>query len=171
MRVRLGDVRDWPFIHALGKLGIPHSISPWRKQPMEETMKYRESILKGFWTWIQQSGSIVFIAEAEASSGEDDASPKTGKTRPIGYLVLQPSSREELTGVSQGWIMDFAVLPEWRGKGAGRKLMKAAEDYCRKQKIPYLGLAVSSHNVPALHLYEQLGFAEERKLMVKRLES
>lgn len=156
MRVRLGDVRDWPFIYALGKLGIPHSISPWRKQPMEETLKYRESILRGFWTWIQQSGSIVFIAEASVEA--------------VGYLVLQTSSREELTGVLQGWIMDFAVLPEWRGKGVGRELLKAAEDHCGEQGIPYLGLAVSSHNVRALHLYEQFGFAEERKLMVKRLK-
>jgi len=170
MRVRLGDVRDWPFIYALGKLGIPHSISPWRKQPMEETLKYRESILRGFWTWIQQSGSIVFIAEAKSLDEEGKSGLEAGKTQPIGYLVLQPSSREELTGVLQGWVMDFAVLSEWRGKGAGTELMKAAEDYCVKQKIPYLGLAVSSHNVSALHLYEQLGFAEERKLMVKRLE-
>jgi len=168
MRVRFGDVRDWPFMYALGKLGIPDSISPWRKQPMAETLKYRESILKGFWTWIQQSGSIVFIAEASVEKGKPDL--ETGKTKAIGYLVLQPSSREELTGVLQGWIMDFAVLPEWRGKGAGRKLMKAAEDHCVKEGILYLGLAVSSHNVRALHLYEQSGFAEERKLMVKQLE-
>ena len=166
MRVRLGDVRDWPFIYALGKLGIPHSISPWRKQPMAETLKYRESILKGFWNWIQQSGSIVFIAEDSVEEGKSC----TGKAQTIGYLILQPSSREELTGVSQGWVMDFAVLPEWRGKGAGRKLLKAAEDHCSEQGILYLGLAVSSHNVRALHLYEQFGFAEERKLMVKQLE-
>ena len=153
---------------ALGKLGIPHSISPWRKQPMEETLKYRESILRGFWTWIQQSGSIVFIAEASVEEGKPGS--ETGKTQAVGYLVLQTSSREELTGVLQGWIMDFAVLPEWRGKGAGRELLKAAEDHCGEQGIPYLGLAVSSHNVRALHLYEQFGFAEERKLMVKRLE-
>lgn len=167
MRVRLGDVRDWPFMHALGKQGIPHSVSPWRKQPMEETLKYREGILRGFWTWIQQSESIVFIAEAPVE-GKTDLD--TGKIKSIGYLVLHTSSREELTGVFQGWIMDVAVLPEWRGKGAGRELLKAAEDHCVEQGILYLGLAVSSHNVRALHLYEQFGFAEERKIMVKRLE-
>ncbi|GEM_PF-454894 len=168
MLVRIGDVRDWPFMHALGKLGIADSISPWRKQPMEETLKYRERILKGFWTWIQQSGSTAFIAEASVE--ECEGGPKTGKNRLIGYLVLHTSAKEELTGLSQGWIMDFAVLPEWRGKGAGRELLKAAEDHCRELGLPYLGLAVSSHNVRALHLYEQSGFAEERKLMVKRLE-
>lgn len=168
MRVRIGDVRDWSFIYALSKLGIPHSISPWRKQPMEETLKYREGILKGFWAWIQQSGSIVFIAESSVEEGKSCS--ETGKSQAIGYLVLHTSAREELTGVSQGWIMDFAVLPERRGKGVGRELLKAAADHCVEIGIPYLGLAVSSHNVNALHLYEQFGFAEERKLMVKCLE-
>ncbi|MGI6119917.1 MAG: GNAT family N-acetyltransferase [Desulfosporosinus sp.] len=167
MRVRLGDVRDWPFMYALGKLVISSSISPWRKQSMAETIKYRENILKGFWTWIQQSGSIVFIAEVPVEERETVGEKK--KAKAIGYLVLQPSATEELTGVSQGWIMDLAVLPEWRGKGVGRELLKAAENHSGKQGIPYLGLAVSSHNVGALHLYEQFGFAEERKLMVKRL--
>ncbi len=168
MRVRFGSVRDWPFIYAMGKIGIPYSISPWRKQSMDETLKYRESILKGFWAWIEQSGSVVFIAEASVEE-EGKSGLKTEKNRSIGYLVLQTSSREELTGISQGWIMDLAVLPEWRGKGVGKELLIAAEKHCREQGIPYLGLAVSSHNVRALHLYEQFGFAEERKLMVKPL--
>lgn len=157
MHVRRGDIHDWPFIYDLGKLGIPASISPWRKQSMAETLNYREAILRGFWTWIQQTGSIIFIAEQE-------------KRQAIGYLVLHPTAREELTGLIQGWVMDVAVAPGWRRKGAGRELLKAAEDYCREQKITYLGLAVSSHNIKALTLYESLGFAEERKLMVKSLE-
>ena len=167
MQVRRGDIHDWPFMYALGKVGIPASISPWRKQSMKETLNYREAILRGFWTWIQQTGSIIFIAEApEAkSAGERE------KWQSIGYLVLHPAAKEELTGLTQGWVMDVAVTPEWRRKGAGRVLLKAAEDYCREHKISYLGLAVSSHNLNALKLYESLGFAEERKLMVKSLEN
>lgn len=162
MQVRQGNVRDWPFMYALGKLGIPDSISPWRKQTMEATLKYREEFLRGFWTWIQQSKSEVFIAEeAEHSEG--------GVMRPIGYLVLHGSAREELTGLPQGWIMDIVVQPEYRGKGTGKALLEAAENYCRRQEIPYLGLAVSSHNVKALRLYENFGFCEERKLLVKSL--
>lgn len=157
MRVRQGNVRDWPFMYDLGKNVIPASISPWRKQSMEDTLKYREKILKGFWTWIQQTDSKVFIAETE-------------KEKPVGYLVLHPSSREELTGVLQAWVMDLAVLPEYRHHGVGQHLMEYAEKYSREQGIHYLGLAVSSHNLDALHLYEKLGFVEERKLMVKVLE-
>ncbi|MDR3600670.1 MAG: GNAT family N-acetyltransferase [Desulfosporosinus sp.] len=168
MRVRQGDIHDWPFMYALAKIGIRDSVSPWRKQPLEETLNYRDTILKGFWTWIQRSGSIVFIAEVPKETGESCS--ETEMTQPIGYLVLHALSREEITGVKQGWIMDLGVLPEWRGKGAGRVLLKAAEDHCREQQVPYLGLAVTTHNVRALHLYERFGFAEERRLMVKPLE-
>lgn len=163
MQVREGNVRDWPFIYALGKNGMLDSISPWRKQAIEDTLKYREGFLKGFWTWIRSTGSVVMIVENRESQVE-------GKAQPIGYLVLHPTSREELTGLTQGWIMDIGVLPEWRGKGAGQVLLKAAEDYCREEEIFYLGLAVSSHNVRALKLYEKYGFAEERKLLVKCIQ-
>lgn len=165
MQVRQGNVRDWPFMYALGKIGIPESISPWRKQPMEVTLKYREEFLRGFWTWIQQSEAKVFIVEEVKQEAEEAQS-----VHPLGYLVLHDSAREELTGLTQGWIMDIVVLPEWRGKGAGKVLLKAAEDHCKEQGISYLGLAVSSHNIKALKLYESYGFAEERKLLVKQLD-
>ncbi|MHB1652095.1 MAG: GNAT family N-acetyltransferase [Desulfitobacteriaceae bacterium] len=160
MQIRLGDVQDWPFIYALGKTVVQDSISPWRKQSLNKTLKYRTTILKGLWTWIQQTNSKVFIAET---------TDEKGNPVKAGYLILYPEYREELTGLNQGWVMDVAVTKEWRGQGLGRALLVAAENYCREAGIPYLGLAVSSHNLKALTLYESLGFAEERKLMVKVL--
>ena len=159
MHIRLGDVHDWPFIYDLSKDVISTSISPWRRQPMEETIKYRDKILKGFWTWIQQTDSKVFIAEEIEEKN----------IKKLGYLILYPGSIEELTGLNQAWIMDFAVLSSYRGYGTGTALLETAEEFCYDSGIVYLGLAVSSHNYKALQLYEKFGFAEERKLMVKVL--
>lgn len=175
MQVRQGDVRDWPFIYALSKEVARDSISPWRRQPMEKSLKYRENMLKGFWTWIQQTDSVVFIAEIEdGKAGKAEKTEKTGEDEkdnkvPIGYLILYPDAKEELTGLKQGWIMDFAVLAAYRGQGAGKAMLKFAEDYCREKGLEYLGLAVSSHNIRALTMYEKFGFIEERKIMVKIL--
>ncbi|AGA70241.1 acetyltransferase [Desulfitobacterium dichloroeliminans LMG P-21439] len=141
----------------LAKDVIPVNISPWRQQPLEETLKYRVKMLKNFWTWIKQSDSKVFIAETELH-------------QPVGFLVLYAHAVEELTGLHQAWIMDLAVLGEYRKKGIGKVLMEAAEGYCREESIRYLGLAVSTHNIQALNLYQSLGFVEERKLMVKVLK-
>lgn len=168
MHVREGDVHDWPFIYALGKVGMVDSISPWRKQSMKETLRYREEFLTGFWDWIEKTGSVVFIVEGAKEVGA--SSSEAEKPQPIGYLVLHPTAREELTGLTQGWVMDIGVVPEWRGKGVAQVLLKVAENYCRVQKVSYLGLAVSSHNVRALRLYEKFSFAEERKLLVKCID-
>ena len=157
MRIRQGTVKDWPFMYELAKEVVPTNISPWRQHSMEETMRYRLKMLKNFWAWINQSGSLVFIAETEEG-------------KPVGFLVLYPNAVEELTGLKQGWVMDIAVLKEYRGQGVGRILMGAAENYCRQRGLEYLGLAVSTHNTQALKLYESLGFIEERKLMVKVLK-
>lgn len=156
MRVRRGNIRDWPFIFNLSCSAAEDSISPWRKQSVEETLSYRRKCTKGLWVWIQQTGSVLFIAENEEKA--------------IGYLILHPGNIEEITGLPQGWVMDIAVLPAYRGRGAARALLKEAEDYCRGTGLSYLGLAVSSHNIKALSLYESLGFVEERKLMVKVLK-
>jgi ribosomal protein S18 acetylase RimI-like enzyme len=160
MHIRKGNIRDWPFIYELSKKVIPNSISPWRLQSMEDTIKYRDKTLKGLWSWIQQTGSIVFIAEK--IEGNDSLK--------LGYLILYPEAIEELTGLGQAWIMDIAVLKSYRNYGAATALLEAAEKYCLNERIDYLGLAVSSHNLNALRLYEKLGFAEERKLMVKVLQ-
>ncbi len=157
MLIRQGTYQDWPFMFELGKEVIPVNISPWRQQPLEVTMEYRLKLLKNFWSWVRQSNSRVLIAEND-------------EKRPIGFCVIYPKAVEELTGLPQAWIMDIAVVADYRNQGVGRALMEAAERYCREEDIPYLGLAVSSHNVQALKLYQDLGFVEERKLMVKVLK-
>ena len=157
MQIRQGTVQDWPFMYELAKEVIPINISPWRKQPLEVTMEYRLKILKNFWAWIRQSNSKVFIAEME-------------EKKPVGFCVLYPKAVEELTGLPQAWIMDVTVAADYRNQGVGRALMEAAEGYCREQDIPYIGLAVSTHNLQALKLYQDLGYVEERKLMVKVLK-
>ena len=167
MRIRRGGINDWPFIFNLSCSAAEASISPWRKQPMEETIKYRRKCTKGLWNWIQQTGSIVFIAEAEAE--KDQGSGKEKGLVPVGYLILNPGNIEELTGLPQAWVMDIAVLPDYQGKGLAKAMLKEAEKYCVSVGLSYLGLAVTSHNLRALKLYEEMGFVEERKLMVKVL--
>ncbi|MDD4346294.1 MAG: GNAT family N-acetyltransferase [Desulfitobacteriaceae bacterium] len=160
MHIREGNIQDWPFIYELAQKVIPDSVSPWRQQAIEETIKFRDKNLAGLWNWIQQTNSQVFIAEKTE-----------GKNRlKLGYLILCPETIEELTGLGQAWIMDIAVIPFQRNSGAATALLESAEKYCRESRIDYLGLAVSSHNLKALRLYEKLGFAEERKLMVKVLK-
>jgi len=56
-------------------------------------------------------------------------------------------------------VHDLAVLPDWRGKGVGRALLRATEDRARREGCCKLTLEVQDDNVRARGLYESFGFA------------
>jgi ribosomal protein S18 acetylase RimI-like enzyme len=59
-------------------------------------------------------------------------------------------------------IHDLAVLPEYRGRGAGQALLAAAEDAARAAGCCKLTLEVLEDNLPARRLYEFRGFHDVR---------
>lgn len=59
-------------------------------------------------------------------------------------------------------IHDLAVLPETRGRGAGRALLAAAEGGAAAEGCCKLTLEVQDDNDPALGLYRRCGFEDVR---------
>ena len=57
-------------------------------------------------------------------------------------------------------IHDLAVLPEWRGKGIGRRLLSSAEDRARRSGCCRLTLEVQEDNGRAVALYGSFGFSD-----------
>ncbi|WP_065410788.1 GNAT family N-acetyltransferase [Pseudobacillus wudalianchiensis] len=49
----------------------------------------------------------------------------------------------------------ICILPDYRGKGAGRLMMEAVEAEARKQNVPALKLDAQVHAIP---FYERLGY-------------
>ena len=70
--------------------------------------------------------------------------------RPIGRIVVdRPGDRLH--------IVDQAIIPELRGRGIGRAIMRALMDEAGRSDIP-VQLEVASENDPSLRLYLRLGF-------------
>jgi GNAT superfamily N-acetyltransferase len=61
-----------------------------------------------------------------------------------------------------GWtgVFALAVLPEARGRGAGRELIRVLAAWAEAQGMPNLYLQVEAENAPALALYAKAGFTE-----------
>lgn len=57
-------------------------------------------------------------------------------------------------------IHDLAVLPQYRGKGIGRALLREVEDHARRKGCCKLTLEVQENNRPARVLYQRFGFSD-----------
>lgn len=71
----------------------------------------------------------------------------------IGYIGMY-------TSFGDADITNIAVLPEYRGKGIGSKLIDAIFSKAREKHITHIRLEVRQSNEQAIKLYERKGFAK-----------
>lgn len=67
---------------------------------------------------------------------------------------------------TRGWVGGFGVVPRWRGRGLGRRLMSALVERARASGLRHLSLEVLAGNTPAIRLYERAGMRITRDLLV-----
>ncbi|MGN5633640.1 GNAT family N-acetyltransferase [Streptomyces sp. AC154] len=72
-------------------------------------------------------------------------------------------------GVLVGYVFDVEVHEEFRGRGYGRALMTEAERIALAAGHDRLGLHVVTANIPAVRLYESLGYEPTRYNLAKQL--
>ena len=65
----------------------------------------------------------------------------------------------------RGWVYYVAADPALRGKGFGRAIMNAAEDWLRAAGIPKLQLLVRRDNAKAGAFYQSIGYAEAQTIV------
>ena len=104
----------------------------------------------------QPAGSEVFVAEDSAG-------------RPLGFVHVH-TARDFFTGEEHGHVSDIVTAPGAEGRGVGRALMAAAEEWSRARGHRLLTLNVFDGNTRARKLYDALGFAPDTVRMVKVLK-
>ncbi|HEC96510.1 MAG TPA: N-acetyltransferase [Euryarchaeota archaeon] len=71
-----------------------------------------------------------------------------------------------LSSEDSGRILVLFVRKEYRGLGIGRKLMEAViKRFVTKYGVREISLEVHEKNLPAIKLYESLGFKKAKKLV------
>ena len=85
-------------------------------------------------------GSFAFAVAIET---------KSNKTIAMGRTISD--------GISDAYIQDLVVLPEYRKRGIGRLILKILVEFCLNNKIEWIGLIAE----PEQHgFYESLGFSK-----------
>jgi ribosomal protein S18 acetylase RimI-like enzyme len=65
----------------------------------------------------------------------------------------------------RGWVYYVSVDPGCRGRGFGRAIMAAAEDWLRARQIPKLMLLVRGDNARVQAFYETLDYSEQDRIL------
>lgn len=65
----------------------------------------------------------------------------------------------------RGWVYYVAADPTLRGKGYGRAIMKAAEDWLSAAGIPKLQLLVRRENAGVAAFYQSVGYEEAQTIV------
>ena len=65
-------------------------------------------------------------------------------------------------------LLQFAVLPEYRGKGIGKGLMNNILRLLKRNGYKKVCLRVDVKNKKAIKLYERIGFKKKKKIFFKR---
>jgi RimJ/RimL family protein N-acetyltransferase len=82
-------------------------------------------------------------------------------TRVIGHLNV---SREESPATRHVASLGMSVVPDRRGQGVGKALLKSCLDWAREFGVEKLALSVYPDNERAIGLYRKMGFVEEGRL-------
>jgi diamine N-acetyltransferase len=86
---------------------------------------------------------------------------------PVGYVVIAFGYSLEWLG-RDAFVDEFYLLPEYRGRGWGRKAMAFVEDAARSLNVRALHLEVVRQNAAALQVYRKLGFKERESTFLSK---
>lgn len=68
----------------------------------------------------------------------------------------------------RGWVYYLAVAAPQQRKGIARRLMAAAEDWCRMAGVVRLNLMVRAGNAPVLGVYDRLGYRRSDVVVLQK---
>ena len=95
---------------------------------------------------IQNSESVVFL------NVEGD--------QPVGFVQLYPSFSS--VSMKRSWVLnDLYVKEQFRGRGAGEKLIHKAIQFTKETGAKGVLLETGKNNITAQRLYEKIGFERE----------
>lgn len=141
---------DRPFIESQAQR-LLNGMPAWRDH---------EACLRAIKSWIEESlanhGESVMVFVASDADGER-----------LGFASVTGSTH--FNGRRQAYIGELVTAEAAEGRGVGRALVDACEEWARAQGFDAITLTTGAANQRALGFYAHLGFRAEEVKLVKRL--
>jgi GNAT superfamily N-acetyltransferase len=152
LRVRPARVADGEFILPLVPRLAEFGPPPWRDAA------------------VMTAAESAVIVEALRAPSADEAIfvAEDGDAQPQGFIHLVTAT-DYFTSAAHGHISALVVAPTGEGRGVGRALMGAGEEWARSRGYRLLTLNVFARNSHALKFYERLGYGADTLKYAKEL--
>jgi ribosomal protein S18 acetylase RimI-like enzyme len=146
--IRPASPEDYPALLDLSpRLAI--GVAPWR-DPAKVAAAVREWIESSLAS-VGEQGHAVLVALIDGQVA--------------GMVSL--AEREHFTGELDAYVGELVVDRAVEGRGAGRALMAAAEQWAAARGLPRITLETGARNHRARHFYEDAGYQEEEIRLTK----
>ena len=155
--VRSATQADLPAIGRLGALLVEEHydfdprrfLAPWPRTPAD----YASFI----GTQLEDANKMVLVA--------DDGGDVAG----YAYAAIEGYDYMALRGPA-GVLHDLIVDPNYRGKGLGRALLRAALEFLKSRGVPRVVLTTADQNSAAQRLFASMGFRRTMIEMTRDLD-
>ena len=117
---------------------------------MQEYAYRKERNIKYYFKWLlRRDREGIFVAEIDG--------------KPAGFVACD-ATWHSFFDEDVGEIHEIVVAREYRGKGIGKRLMEAAENYLKSRGHKKIELWVGERNYAAKKFYEKLGYTAGEKV-------
>lgn len=142
---------DQAFLHSLAPrlvIGMP----PWRDS--QQCLAAVQGWIAGS---IERHGQDTQVIVAEDETGQR-----------LGFATV--SRAAHFTGEPQAYIGELATSADAEGRGVGKALLQACEQWARGQGYRIITLETGAANARALGFYHHAGYQDEDVKLIKLLE-
>lgn len=137
-----------------------------RKGEEEQLAVVQNTCFSGTWGFCPNTvKEIWFYLEWTDSQVEDVIVAESKQVRNLIGYCWPHRVRTRSDSPKKGRIHMFGVIPCYRGKGVGRRLLIRGLQHLKEKEAQCVELTVDEENSPALSLYEHLGFKTYTSLL------
>lgn len=152
--IRKASIDDASFIAQHAYRLLDFDLPSWRENNKEKMIQ----------------ADVNHISKALQSSNTDDCVfIATDSDKPIGFIRLVMQT-DYYTGQRHAHVNDIVVIAEAEGRGAGKLLLKKADNWAQEKNARWITLNVFEENVRARAVYEKAGYNIEWIKYLKTVE-
>jgi mycothiol synthase len=131
----------------------------------EELARVQNLAFEGHWGYHPNTPETIAFYTRLGNPGTENVILSCEDNKITGYCWLEILPGSDSVGESVGEIHMIGTIPEYRGKGIGKKVLLAGLSYLQDRGVTTAYLSVDSENVSAIALYESVGFELYRKTL------